>query len=416
MPGRISQPRALQAGNPMAQFTYQARTSDGQLTRGTLRAGSLDRASALLQTHGLLPIEVIPLQKSLFAKNILSGPLNRKDLILFSRELSSLIQAGVPVLEALKAMRQQIEKKSFREILDSLAYGVESGESLSAALLKHPTAFSPFYVGVVRTGEASGRLSHALEVLAAQIDQDYAFVQKVRAALLYPIFIIVVVVLLSLVMLIFVLPQLTSLFAEANVILPWPTRLLIAITGFFQKFWLLVLLAAAALGFTARSYLKTPEGQYTASAYLLRLPLIRTVVQKFYLARLTSVLQTLFASDVPVIQSLALAQNAIGNRVYQRLLVNTAKAVQSGSALSAVWQHEPFIPPLLSTMVSVGEKTGNIAKAFAEASRFFRRDVDAVLSSITVLIEPVLIVILGIGVGIIIAAVLLPIYNLVLVL
>lgn len=400
----------------MAHFAYQARTSDGQLTRGTLRAGSPDRASALLRTHGLLPIEVIPLEKSLLAKNILSGPISRKDLILFSRELSSLIQAGVPVLEALKAMQQQIEKKSFQEILESLAYGVESGEALSGALLKHPTAFSPFYIGVVRTGEASGRLSHALEVLATQIDQDYAFVQKVRAALLYPLFVVVVVVCLSLIMLIFVLPQLTSLFTEANVVLPWPTRLLIAVTSFFQKFWLLVLTAAAALFFVARSYFKTPEGQYTVSAYLLRLPLIRTVVQKFYLARLTSVLQTLFDSDVPVIQSLTLAQDAIGNRVYRQILSKTVKAVQSGSSLSAVWQHEPFIPPLLSTMVNVGERTGNIAHAFAEASRFFRRDVDEVLSSITVLIEPILIVILGIGVGIIIAAVLLPMYNLVLVL
>lgn len=400
----------------MAHFTYQARTPDGQLTRGTLRAGSLDRATVLLRTHGLLPVEVIPLERSLFSKNIFGGPLNRKDLILFSRELSSLIQAGVPVLEALKAMLQQIEKKSFREILESLAYGVESGEALSGALGKHPTAFSPFYVGVVRAGEASGRVSHALEVLAAQTDQDYAFVQKVRAALLYPLFVVVVVVLLSLIMLIFVLPQLTSLFTEANVVLPWPTRLLIAITSFFQRFWLIVLVAAAALILVARSYFKTPEGQYTVSAYLLRLPLIRTVVQKFYLARLTSVLQTLFESDVPVIQSLTLAQDAIGNRVYQQILHNTVKAVQSGSSLSAVWQHEPFIPPLLSTMVSVGERSGNIAQAFAEASRFFRRDVDAVLSSVTVLIEPILIVILGIGVGIIIAAVLLPIYNLVLVL
>lgn len=401
----------------MAQFTYKARSRDGQLTRGTLRAQNLDRASALLAAHDLVPIEVIPVEgNSLLAKNIFGGPMSRKDLIIFSQQLASMIQAGVTVLEALKAMQQQIEKKSFREVIESLVYGVESGEALSTALSKHPSAFNPFYVGVVRTGEASGRLSHALEVLAAQIDQDYAFMQKVRAALIYPIFVVVVVVILSIIMLVFVLPQLTTLFAEAGVTLPWPTRLLIAVTTFFQKFWILLAIVLAAAALLARSYLKTPEGQYTISAYLLRLPLLRHLVQKVYLARLTSILQTLFESDVPVLQSLSLARDAIGNRVYQQLLVNTAKAVQGGASLSRIWQHEPFIPPLLSTMVSVGEKSGNLSHAFASASRFFRRDVDALLSSITVLIEPILIVVLGLGVGIIVAAVLLPIYNLVLVL
>lgn len=401
----------------MAQFTYKARSSDGQMTRGTLRAGSPERAAALLESHGLLPVEITPADEGgLLTKNVFGGAVNRKDLILFSRELASMIQAGVPVLEGLRSMQQQIEKKTFRDVVKSLVYGIESGEALSVALAKHPTAFNPFYIGVVRTGEASGRLSHALEVLAAQIEQDYAFLQKVRAALIYPIFVIVVVVILSLIMLIFVLPQLTGLFSEAGVTLPWPTRVLIGVTNFFQRFWIVLLVAAVALGIVARSYLKTPEGQYTLSSTLLHLPLIHQLVEKVHLARLTSILQTLFESDVPVLQSLALARDAIGNRVYQEILANTARAVQGGASLSSVWQHEPFIPPLLSTMVSVGEKSGNIAKSFAEASKFFRRDVDALLSTVTVLIEPILIVILGLGVGIIVAAVLLPIYNLVLVL
>ncbi|MEK7557305.1 MAG: type II secretion system F family protein [Patescibacteria group bacterium] len=402
----------------MAQFSYKARSNDGQLTRGKLRAPTVERATALLRTHGLTPVDITPLDagKNVLTRNVFGSPMNRKDLILFSRQLASMIQAGVPVLEALRAMEHQIDKKTFQETVRDLAYGVESGEALSQAMSKHSNVFNPFYLGVVRTGEASGRLSHALEVLANQIDQDYAFIQKVRAALIYPVFVVVVVIILSLIMLIFVLPQLTGLFSEAGVVLPWPTRLLIAVTGFFQRFWLLVILVAAALGVIARSYFKTPEGQYTFSSYLLRLPGIRTLIQKIYLARLSSVLETLFESDVPVIQSLTLARDAIGNRVYQRILVDTAKAVRDGASLSSVWQHEASIPPLLTTMVAVGERSGNVSRAFGEAARFFRRDVDAAFSSITVLIEPILIVVLGVGVGIVVAAVLLPIYNLVLVL
>lgn len=402
----------------MAQFTYRARTADGQLTRGTLRAGSAERAAALLRSHGLLPVDIQPLagEGGLLSRNLWGGPLNRKDLILFSRELSSMIQAGVPVLQSLRAMQQQIEKKSFRNVVRDVGYGVESGESLSAALSRHPKVFNPFFLGVVRTGEASGRLSQSLEVLADQIEQEYAFLQKIRASLIYPIFVLIVVILLSLIMLIFVLPQLTTLFSEANVALPLPTRVLVALAAFLRRFWLFVVLGLVALLTVARSYFKTPDGQYALSSLLLRLPFIRKLLQKVYLARLTSVLQTLFESGVPVLQSLTLARGAIGNRVYRRILNDTAKAVRDGASLSSVWQHEPFIPPLLSTMVGVGEKSGNVSRAFAEARRFFQRDVDTILSTITVLIEPLLIVFLGIGVGFIVAAVLLPIYNLVLVL
>lgn len=402
----------------MPQFTYRARAATGQLTRGTLRASSAERAAALLRSHGLLPVDIQPVEgkEGLLNRNIFGGPLSRKDLILFSHELSSMIQAGVPVLQALRAMQQQIEKKSFHDVVRDIGYGVESGESLSQALTRHPETFNPFYLGVIRTGEASGRLSQSLDVLASQIEQEYVFVQKVRAALLYPVFILCVVLLLSVVMLVFVLPQLTTLFAEANVELPLPTRLLIAVTDFLRRFWIVLVVSLVAVLAVARSYFKTTEGQYLLSAILLRLPLIRNLLQKVHLARLTSVLQTLFESGVPVLQSLTLARESTGNRVYRRILDQTAKAVRDGSSLSSVWIHEPFIPPLLSTMVGVGEKSGNVSRAFAEAHRFFQRDVDTILSTITVLIEPILIVILGIGVGFIVAAVLLPIYNLVLVL
>lgn len=402
----------------MTQFSYRARTSDGTMTRGTLRAGGPERANTLLRTHGLAPIEVTPIAPggSLFTRHVFGGGVSRKDLVLFCRQLASLIQAGVPVLQALTTMQQQVEKASFRDVIKDLTASVEGGQALSGALGHHPATFNPFFIGVIRTGEASGRLSHALEVLGAQVEQDYTFVQKIRAALIYPAFVVTVVIILSLIMLVFVLPQLTGLFVEAGVQLPWPTRLLIGVMTFLQRYWLLVIAIVIALAAVARSYVKTPEGRYLVSAYLLRLPGVRPLLQKLYLARLTSVLQTLFDSGVPILQSLQLAREAVGNKVYQKILDDTAKAVRDGASLSSVWQREPFIPPLLSTMIGVGEKSGNLGHAFAEASRFFQRDVEAILATITVLIEPILIVILGLGVGLIVAAVLLPIYNLVLVL
>lgn len=401
----------------MAKFTYRARTADGQLTRGTLRAPNEQRASALLISHKLTPVEIKPTDEASFwNRTVLGSGIGARDMILFSRQTSSMIRAGVPILQAIQAMTRQVQKKSFRGLLVEMAYDVEAGESLSITMSKHPKTFSPFFLGVVRTGEASGRLSQTLGSLADHLEQDYVFMRKVRAALMYPAFILVVVILLVIVMFTYVLPQLTTLFADAGVVLPLPTRILIAITSFIQSYWLLLALIILAASFLVRSYIKTPEGRYTVSSYVLRLPIINQLFQKVYLARLTSILYTLFKSDVPALQSLELAREAVGNRVYQRILDDTVKAVKDGAAISTVWEFEPYIPPMLTAMVTVGEKSGNIAESFTEASRFFRRDVEDMLETIATLLEPLLIIILGIGVGIVVAAILLPIYNLVLVL
>lgn len=401
----------------MAKFFYRARAADGRLLRGTVQATSQDRAEALLISNNLTPLQVEAAQQaSLWNRPVFGGVIGTKDLILFTRQTASMIRAGVPILQALRALSNQVAKQNFKNLLSDMAYEIEGGASLSAAMSKHPKVFSPFLLGVVRTGEASGRLSESLASIADHLEQDYVFMQKVRAALMYPAFVLVVIVILAVVMFTFVLPQLVTLFSEAGVTLPLPTRILIAVTLFFQQYWLVVLVVLAVAALLLRSYLKTPDGRYTFSAYVLRVPIMSRLFQKVYLARLTSVLHTLFNSDVPAIESLTLAREAVGNRVYQRIMNDTVKAIKDGASISSVWEHEPFIPAMLTTMVSVGERAGQVANSFAEANRFFRRDVDSMLESIAVLIEPILIILLGIGVAIVVAAVLLPIYNLVLVL
>ncbi len=401
----------------MQKFTYQARQADGRLTKGTLRAASEERAINLLRSHGLAPASVTAVAEASFLQREVGGrAVGMKEMILFMRQTSSMIRAGVPIMESLRAIEKQINKRAWRKIMQELAYEIESGESLSNAMSRHPKTFSAFVLGIVRTGEASGRLSESLGTVSDYLEQDYNFLRKVRAALLYPIFVLVLVVILSIVMFAYVLPQLVDLFADAGVRLPWPTRVLISTTQFFQSYWLLVLIVAAVIVAIAYSYFKTPEGRYTFSTYVLRVPVLSRFFRKLYLARLTSILHTLFSSDVPALEALALAKEAVGNRVYQRILDGTIKAIKDGASISSVWQQEHYMPPMLTSMVAVGERSGEVHKSFAEASRFFRRDVDIMMDSATVLLEPILIVILGIGVGIVVGAVLLPIYNLVLVL
>lgn len=401
----------------MAQFTYTATTADGTQVRGKLRAQSTDRATVLLRSHGLVPTDLkLTGETSVLHQTVFGGKISTRDLILFSRQVASMIRAGVPILQALQALALQVDKPSFAKLLRELTYDIEGGESLSNALAKHPAVFSVFFLGVVRTGEASGRLSESLSILADYIEQNYFFVRKIRAALMYPVFVLTSVVIVVILMFAFVVPQLITLFAEANVRLPLPTRILIGITHSFGDYWYVMALIAVALAIIGRSYLRTPEGQYNFSTLLLRIPIISTLLQKVYLARLTSLLHTLFSSDVPILESLKLARESLGNKVYQTIMDDTAAAVKDGATISSVWEHEAYIPAMLTVMVGIGERSGEIEKSFKEAHYFFQRDVEEMLDSVTVLLEPLLVIVLGIGVGIVVAAVLLPIYNLVLVL
>ena len=400
----------------MPTFTYRARQENGALTRGTLRAADEDRATSLLRANGLTPISLEAAdEKSWFGRSTKTGRVGTKELIMFFREAASMIQAGVPIIETLKALQKQSRKNRLVKVLGEIVYDIEAGESLSIALSKHPITFNQFVLGIVRIGEASGKLGTSLDAIAKQIEEEYAFTRKIRAALIYPVFVLVLVIILVFIMFIFVLPQLVALFNDANVPLPLPTRILIAITNFMTNYYALLIAVAVGLGLLFRSWVRTAEGRYTFSTIMLGIPIFKEIIQKVYLARITSILATLFASDVPIIEALGLASESIGNKVYQRILNETIQAVKDGASISYVWGSEPYIPAMLTTMVSVGERSGEISKSFTLANKFFARDVADILETITILLEPLLIIILGIGVGIIVGSVLLPIYNLVLV-
>lgn len=400
----------------MPSFVYKARNQNGKLVTGRLRAGSTDRAASLLRSHSLTPVSIEKSDEApVWQRSIGGTSFRMRELILFFRQTAAMIVAGVPILETIQAMSKQSTRPSTKRILDDVAYDIESGDSLSNAMAKHDKVFNPFVLGVVRTGEVSGQLSDAFVAIADYLEQDYNFIRKVRAAFAYPGFVLLLVVVIVIILFTFVVPQLVDLFDDVGATLPLPTRILIAVSEFFQSYWLILLALIGILGGVFRSYMKTAEGRYTISTLVLRIPVLRTIMKKLYLSRLTSVLHMLFTSDVPALEALDLARAAVGNQVYRRVLADTVNAVKDGSSISNVWKHEPFIPEMLTSMVEVGERSGTVDKSFAEAGRFFQRDVEAMLETITVLLEPALIIILGLGVGIVVAAVLLPIYNLVLV-
>ncbi len=351
---------------------------------------------------------------SFLNRSVWRGRVKTKELVLFSRQVGTMIDAGVPIVQSLQAILKQITKPLFRQVLQDIVNDIRGGESLSMSLAKHPKIFPPFFLGLVRTGEASGRLAEALGSLSDYLERQHVFQRKLIGALVYPAMILGVMLIVTTILFAFVLPQLSQLFADSNVPLPLPTRLVLGVVSFWSSYWYYIAALAIIIFFLARSYFRTTEGRFMASTLLLRLPLIQGLFQKVYLARLTAMLYILLKSDVPLLESLALTEGAVSNKVYQKILRDTSAAVKDGSLISAVWEHEPFIPPLLSTVVNVGERSGKISAAFGEANRFFQREVEELLNAINTLFEPIMVILLGLGVALVVSAVFLPIYNLVL--
>lgn len=351
---------------------------------------------------------------SFLSRPVLRGRVRTKDLVLFARQVATMIDAGVPIIQNLQAILKQINKPLFRQVLQDTISDIRGGESLSQALVKHPKIFPPFFLGLVRTGEASGRLGEALSSLSEYLEREHVFQRKIIGALVYPAMILGVMVVVTIILFAFVLPQLSQLFAESNVVLPLPTRIVLGAVNFTNNYWYYVLAFAIVIFLIARSYFRTSEGRFMASTIVLKLPFIQGLFQKVYLSRLTAMLHILLKSDVPLLESLNLAEGAVSNKVYRKILRDTAEAVKDGSLISAIWELEPFIPPLLSTIVNVGERSGKISQAFGEANHFFQREVEELLNTINTLFEPLMVILLGIGVAIVVSAVFLPIYNLVL--
>lgn len=398
----------------MPEYSYRARTRLGRVTKGTVKAVSPERASEMLATHGLIPLELQDVRELRFWKRELKiGGVRIRDRAIFARELAVMIEAGIPILQALRILAQQTESARLADILRNASYEVEGGSSLSNALEKYPKAFSEFFINMVRAGEASGQVSHSLHALAEHEERDAELLRKVRSALLYPSFVLTTMVIIMIVMATFVMPQLAELFKESNVPLPLLTRILLAVTSFVQAYWWFVLAFLGVAGYFIASYLKTPEGQYNVSTLVLRMPLFGGLARKLYLARFSGALQTLLDAEVPVVRALLIGRDVLTNRVYQQIIERTAEEVKNGGTISQALERYPDVPMMVSAIVSVGERSGQLGAAFGNVHRFYRRDVDDALSNLTALVEPVVIVLIGIGVAFLLAAVLMPIYGLV---
>jgi len=399
----------------MLTYHYTARnTSTGQQIRADVQADSEGAAVKLLRDQGLTPVD-IRLKEGGFGGIKLGNRVKSKDRVLFSRQLSTLINAGLPLLQSLRSVNQQTTSKPLKVVLNQVITDVEGGATLAGAMGKHPRVFNTVYVSLIAAGETSGTLDKALERLALQQEKDADLVSKVRGALTYPIIVLLVMVGVIGFMVVKVLPQVKSIYAGlpgGADALPLLTRVLLSISDFVIHFWWVVLLVLViAVVFTTR-WARTLTGKSVFDKLKMRMPPLGTLFMKMYMARFARTGSTLVASGVPLLQMLEITGQAVSNVHILNSLQKASEKVRGGKSLADSLENDPNFLPLVPNMLKIGEQSGAMEDMLAKAADYYEKEVDNEVAAISSIIEPVMMVLLGVVAFIIVAAVLLPIYGL----
>lgn len=395
------------------QFNYQVRTQQGSVEHGTIEAQTKEDAIEALQRTGYFVIDVQDQsQVSAFSSSIkIFRGVPKKQIVIFSRQISTLFQAKVPLLEALKTMMEQVENPNFKDALLDIAKNVDAGAPLSKALAGHKKIFSDFYVSMVKSGEASGKLEEVFGYLADGLEREFYLVQKVRGAITYPAFIMTAFIGIMFVMMIWVVPNLTAVLEETGQELPFLTTIIIAVSDAFASYWWLILAGIFSCIGGIWYFVHTPRGSDLWDTVQLKLPILGGMFRKFYLARFADSLSVLIQGGLPIVQALEITAQVVRNKVYKNILLETIEEVKKGNTISSVFKNKKDIPIMISQMVFVGEETGKLESTLKSAADFYHKEVSVVMDNLVTLIEPFLIIALGVGVALLLVGILMPMYN-----
>ncbi|HYC80071.1 MAG TPA: type II secretion system F family protein, partial [Candidatus Binatia bacterium] len=362
---------------------------------------------------GLIVIKVVPVRKSTLLEKInIFNRISAKEVVMFSRQLATLINAKVPIVSALKILQQQVNSTRLKVIIGEIASKVESGEALSSAIMGYPNIFNDMYVNLVHSAELSGGLDEALGYLADQVEKDYDLRSKIVGAMTYPAFIIFALIVVGFLMFLFVLPPMIDLLQESNVELPITTKILVFITNVMQNYWwlLIILLVGTVGGF--KYWISTVSGRYLFDLFKIKMPVFSKLAVDIYMARFARNMSTLIAGGIPIVKSIDSVADIVGNVVYRDILFKASTDVKNGKGIAQSLADQPAFPPIISQMMQIGESTGKLQEILDKLAKFYEKEVEGILKILTTLIEPIIMMMLGLVVAVMVAGVLLPIYNL----
>jgi len=396
----------------MPAFTYTARALNGDLRTATIDAPSRDEVVAQLRRQRLNVVKIDEAAQAANKKKS-GGKISMRDIVIFTRQFSTMINAGLPLVQALDILAKQSENKALKDVTRAVVFDVESGHTVADALKKHPKAFSDLYVNMVAAGEAGGILDTILMRLATFMEKNDALVRKVKGAMIYPGVITGVAATAIVVLLVFVIPTFEKMFASVGMPLPLPTRVVIGMSRFLQGYWWAVIAAIIALVVTVKKYYSTPDGKLSIDRMLLKMPVLGDVLRKSAVSRFTRTLGTLIGSGVSILDGLEITAKTAGNRVIQDAIMESRASIAGGETISAPLQKSEVFPPMVISMIAVGEQTGGLDEMLSKIADFYDEEVDAAVGGLLALMEPIMIVFLGVVVGGMVVAMYLPIFDMI---
>ncbi len=398
----------------MPLYTYRATTREGQIQEGSVEAVNEQIAESALRQQDLSVVSLEVGPKAAFGNISLDflNPITAKDKMLFFRQLSTMIEATLPIVQSLRILSSQTRNPNLHRVIEQISHDVEGGSSLSNSLAQFPNIFPQFHIGLIRAGETTGKLDQTLVYLANQLESDYDLISKVRGAMVYPAIVLMGLVIVGALMMVMVIPQLTAILEETGGDLPWTTRALIKTSGAMHDYWwvfVMIIIGAAGFLFWFR---RQPAGKAILDLLKIKVPVVGLVYKQLYLVRFTRNLSTLLSGGVPIGEALRVVGGVLGNALYRDAVLRVQQGVESGESLAQIFQREPIFPPIVAQMASVGERTGRLVDVLEKLAKFYHRELDVAMKGMFAAIEPMLMIVLGVAVGVMVAAILMPIYNL----
>jgi type IV pilus assembly protein PilC len=394
-------------------FKYKAITNTGEQRAGTIEAFNADIAINQLQKTGLIISQISSEEDKKLKVPLLSffNKISNKDIVILSRQIATLFQAQVSALRVFRLLSDQVENINLKKYLITVSEDIQGGSSISNAIAKYPDAFSDFYVNMVKSGEESGKLDEIFNYLADYMDRTYEVTSKAKNALIYPAFIILTFVGVMVLMFTVIIPKIALMITDSGQVVPIYTKIVLWISDLFVNHIILIGFVTVILVYFVWRYIRTEDGKLYTDRLKLDVPYIGSLYRKLYLSRISDNLNTMIISGIPILKALEITAAVVDNRIYQGILINTLSRVKEGTPLSDAFSEHKEIPPLLTQMIKVGEETGELGNILKSLSKFYQREVTGAVDTLVGLIEPVMIVALGLGVGFLLAAVLMPIYN-----
>lgn len=393
-------------------FKYKALENSGKETNGEIEAVSLDVAVSSLQKRGLLIVDIESAEKtSWFAEMHFGSGVSHRDVVILSRQMATLFEAQVSALKIFTLLSGEMDNPVLRRSLTQIADDLQGGSSISKALARHPKIFSDFYVNMVRSGEETGKLNDTFNHLADYLDRNYEVLSKARNALIYPAFVITVFIAVMVLMFTAIIPKISLIIIESGQAVPLYTQIVFAVSDFFVNYGFLLLAAIIIGAFILVRYIKTPDGKSAMARLKLKVPYVGDLYKKLYLSLIADNMSTMVLSGIPMANAIETTASVVGNEVYRKILEESVIAVRGGSSFSQSLSQYEEVPGMLIQMIRVGEESGEMGSILGTMAHFYQREVMNAVDTLVSLIEPVMIVLLGVGVGVLLASVLIPIYD-----